>query len=346
MNNGFGKPKYGNASESSYSKLFKLEDGKELIVRILPPMKSLADSGKWALFHSVHYGYYGVNKKEPSKLSARPFKCVEEKNFRTGMITKSCPECVEIANKKSILEERTENFSKRTDLSEEEKQVILEPLESFIRKHNVDRKWYINVMDVSGAFGHVTISHRLKKQLDDLMEKIRNNEGVDPISIEQGIWLSFRRTGKKLSVVDTVEAVYNREELNGRKVNVLKVAPLTDQQVSDALVQCHDLTEIVRSISIDQMNLLVGSSGDPEEVDKVFALGSFSRTDRERSASRREASAQATAYTAAAKTVAVTNVAPATTSDQDEEALLMAKLAAIRPNKQKMVATDTGGTIV
>ncbi|NDD84297.1 hypothetical protein EBZ38_08510 [bacterium] len=286
MNNGFGKPKYGNASESSYSKLFKLEDGKELIVRILPPMKSLADSGKWALFHSVH-------------------------------------------------------FSKRTDLSEEEKQVILEPLESFIRKHNVDRKWYINVMDVSGAFGHVTISHRLKKQLDDLMEKIRNNEGVDPISIEQGIWLSFRRTGKKLSVVDTVEAVYNREELNGRKVNVLKVAPLTDQQVSDALVQCHDLTEIVRSISIDQMNLLVGSSGDPEEVDKVFALGSFSRTDRERSASRREASAQATAYTAAAKTVAVTNVAPATTSDQDEEALLMAKLAAIRANKQKMVATTT-----
>lgn len=293
MNSGFGKAKFGKNAEV-YSKIFKLEDGKELIVRLLPPMKSLAASGTWAVYHAVHYGYYGVNKKDPSKTSARPFKCIEEKNFKTGMITRSCPECVEIKLKKELLDERTAQFEKRTDMTAEEKKVVLAPLENFVRKHNVDRKWYINVMDLSGAFGFLTISHRLKKQLDDLIQKINNDEGVDPFDLETGVWFNFRRNGKKLSVIDTVEAVYAKEEVGGRRVNVLKMAPLTEQQQAQALSQCSDLSEVIRHVSIDQMNLLVGSSGDPEDVDRILSLGvTGAKSELERSASRRESSASA-----------------------------------------------------
>lgn len=290
MNSGFGKAKFGKNAEV-YSKIFKLEDGKELIVRLLPPMKSLAANGTWAVYQAVHYGYYGINKKDPSKVSARPFKCIEEKNFKTGMITRSCPECVEIKLKKELLEERTAQLEKRTDMTAEEKKVVLAPLENFVRKHNVDRKWYINVMDLSGAFGFLTISHRLKKQLDDLIQKINNDEGVDPFDLDNGAWFNFRRNGKKLAVIDTVEAVYAKEEVNGRRVNVLKMAPLTEQQQASALAQCSDLSEVVRSISVDQMNLLVGSSGDPDDVDRILSLGATgARSELERSASRREAS--------------------------------------------------------
>lgn len=328
---GFGKAKYGNSSETNYQKFIRLESDKELMVRVLPPMKSLADVGKWAMYHSVHYGYRGVDRKDPSKSSARPFRCVEQKNFKTGMITQSCPECLEIQRKKETLEERELSLSKRTDMSAEEKDIILSPLKSFLKEHNVDRKWYLNVMVSDGSFAVLQISHRLKKQLDLLVERVSNEEGVDPFDLNTGVWFNFRRTGKKLEAVDTVEPVYIKEEMNGRKVNVLKVSALTEAQIQDALTKCPDLTEVTRVISLDQINLLVGSSGDPEEVDRILAMGSVRAMERSASARERSAAPAVVKNTVVA-TPTATVTATTSTAEEDEQALL-AKLEAVRAKK-------------
>lgn len=324
---GFGKAKYGKAAnESNFQKFYRLEADKELVARILPPMKSLESTDKWAVYHSVHYGYRGVDKKDPSKTTARPFRCVEQKNLRNGMITQTCPECMDIQRKKATLEERTASLAKRTDMTEEEKETILAPLKSFLKEHNVDRKWYINIMLQDGSFGVLQISHRLKKQVDALLERIFRDEGVDPLDPEGGVWLSFRRTGRKLDAVDTVEPVYVKEEIGGRKVNVLKSGALTLEKGREALSKCPDLTEVSRVISLDQINLLVGSSGDPEEVDRILAISS-SRT-MERSASP---ALQPKAFTPVSE-VSSPDMRP---SDiEDDEAFLMAKLQALRSKKQ------------
>lgn len=323
--NGFGKPKYSHNSsnDSGFYKIFKMESDKDLVVRVLPPMKSLAESGKWGVFHSVHYGYQGLNKKDPSKTQARPFRCVEQKNFKTGMITQSCPECLEIRRKEEQLSERQAALSNRSDMSAEEKETVLSPLKRFLKDHNLDRKWHINVMALDGAFGVLQISHRVRKQLDSLIQRIEQEENVDALDPETGVWFNFRRTGKRLECVDTVEAVYVREDINGRKVNVLKSGKLTEQQVQDALAKCPDLNETTRAISLEQINALINSSGDPEEVDRILSMGSF-RGERSASPS------------APKKQPALGAMAAAHLQDDDEQALL-AKLEAIRAKKAAAV---------
>lgn len=335
---GFGKAKYGKSAQTNaYQKFIKLEADKELIVRILPPMKSLENTDKWSVYYTIHYGYKGVDRKDPSKTVARPFRCVEQKNTRTGMITQTCPECMEIQKTKALLDERTASLSKRTDMTDEEKETMLAPLKVFLKEHNIDKKWYLNVMLQDGTFGTMTISHRTKKLVEALLDRIDKQENIDPLEAEGGVWLSFRRTGRKLDAVDTVEPVYVKEEINGRRVNVLKSGAMSEEKGREALERCSDLaTGVVRTISLDQVNMLVNSSGDPEEVDRILSIGTGWSTER-------SATPVVAPKTPVAKAVAAAPTSYATS--EDEEQALLAQLEAVRAAKRKQqAATPTGAT--
>ena len=107
---GFGKPKFGK-SGGSFAKSFKIEtDDKggttHNVYRIIPPMKSLAESGQWAFFDKIHYGYRGVDKMDPTKGKLRTFRCIEDFDFSTKIIRRECDECEKIKAKKALLEPR------------------------------------------------------------------------------------------------------------------------------------------------------------------------------------------------------------------------------------------------
>src|ERR1700679_396603 len=72
-----GKARFGGQQQQR--KYFKLKDGEQ-VYRILPPLKELADSGRWSVFHSVHYGYKGTDGKQ------KPFLSPEVKNRKNNMV--------------------------------------------------------------------------------------------------------------------------------------------------------------------------------------------------------------------------------------------------------------------
>ncbi len=265
---GLGKAKYGNGG--TFAKNFRLQTPKNKdettnnIYRIFPPIKSQAETGKWAMYWGIHFGYRGKDRQDPSKTKIRTFKCVEDKDFRTQMIRKECAECNLIAANKRLKEERTAQM-KASGQTKEDIDTLLGPLDTWLRDHNVDRKWYINVVNDQGEFGTLAISHKAKKQLDAKLGEL-TQMGIDGIDPEQGVWFNFKRTGKGIEVQDTVEVVMDRQGLQ----MTLKLAPLSEEQCRQGLAMLPDLLDVVTVISSEQIGMLVTGSGDPDEVDAVF----------------------------------------------------------------------------
>lgn len=273
----FGIPQYGNTDMVFY-KNWKLKapdssKGESVFVlqdlRILPPMHSLAEKGKWAMYHGQHFGYAG-NAKEPGKVRQRPFQCIEQTDFRTKIVTVACVACEVIAEKRAERDAREAEY-KQKGKTESEIRELLEPLTGWLKKHNCDRKWHINVMNRAGEFGVLQISHTLKKTLDVKLEEVRTKKKIDPMLPDQGVWLRFSRMGK-FPVQDAVEVVMAGDDEVGFKT---ERAPLTDAQCDQAEKVCPDLaTGVVKAISSSQIAQLVACSGDPDEVDRIWLQGS------------------------------------------------------------------------
>lgn len=270
MSEGFGKPKYGNGGTKI--KTFKIKTGPN-VYRYLPPMKSLAREGRWSIYYGVHFGYAGVDRNDPTKTKQRPFMCIEDKNYRSGIITVRCEECDKIRDQESVLKDRS-GALKAQGMTDDDIDTVLAPLKAWLKSHNCDRKHYINVMNPQGEFGTLMISHKTKKLVDAEFQRLLNEEGIDALDLDQGVWVNIERVGEKIQAQDSVKIVQENITLeDGRKVKQIKLAPLTPAQQAQALSECPDLTEVVRRITAEQIHLLVTGSGDPEEVDNIWAMG-------------------------------------------------------------------------
>jgi hypothetical protein len=272
-----GTPQYGNTDMVFY-KNWKLKSpdtqkGETVFVlpdlRIVPPLHSLAEKGFWARYHGQHFGYAG-NAKEPGKVRQRPFACIQQTDFRTKIVTVECAACDIIEEKRSEREAREAEY-KSKGKNEQEIRELLEPLTQWLKKHNCDRKWHINCMDRAGNFGVLQISHTLKKALDVKLDEMRNKRKIEPIDKDSGVWIRFSRMGK-FPVQDSVEVVMS-ETADGRFE--YERCPLTEQQCEQAEKVCPDLQSgVVKTITAAQIAQLVGCSGDPDEVDRIWAQGS------------------------------------------------------------------------
>lgn len=309
-----GTPSYGN-TEVVFYKNFKLKSpdaskGETVFtlpdLRILPPMHSLGEKGTWAKYHGQHFGYAG-NGKEPGKPKQRPFACIQQSDFRTKMVTVPCSACDVIEEKRAEREAREAEY-KQQGKTESEVRELLEPLTGWLKKHNCDRKWHINVMDRAGNFGVLQISHTLKKALDVKIDELRNKRKIDPIAVDGGVWFRFSRMGK-FPVQDAVEYVMSESEDGSFRI---ERCPLTDAQCEQAEKVCPDLaTGVVKTITAAQINLLVACSGDPDEVDRIWQLGSKAATPERSPVAKPKAQ----------------------TSESDEIAKLKAQLAALEAQK-------------
>jgi hypothetical protein len=272
---GFGKPKYGGGS---FTKTYKLQSGKQgepitFTCRILPPMKSLAESGKWAVYQGTHFGYKGVNEKDRSKPTHRPFKCIEDTDYRTKMVLQDCPEC-DLSKQRKDEETALKAASKAKGHSPEEIKEIAKPISDWLQDHNCDRKWHMNIKLLDGSYGVLAISNKTKKKLEAKITQLLAEDGIEALELNQGVWFRFTRTGKQLEAEDTVDVEYETVRgADGRVSRTVKMAPLTDAEAMQALKECQDLGSMLRSISYEQIKLLTTCSGEDEDVDAILALG-------------------------------------------------------------------------
>lgn len=323
---GFGKPKFGGGG--TFAKSIRLKENSTTVVRILPPMKSLSETGEWAVYVGTHFGYKGVNPKDRSKPTYRPFKCIEKRDYKTKMILQDCPECDLIAQRENELEDLLSN-AKAQGHGADEIEELAKPLKDWLKDHNCDRKWHMNVKQQDGSFAVLQLSHKTKKLLESEITRVLTEDGIEALDLDAGVWFRFSRTGKGIETQDTVGVEYEsvRDASTGRLIRTVKMAPLTEAEQEKALKECPDLATNVRSLSYEQIKLLTECSGEDEDVDKILALGE----------KKQESSPPATTKASAApvsKPQPKPQPAPApSASEEDEEAAALAALEAIKARK-------------
>ncbi len=272
---GFGKPKY-NAGGRDWE-IFKLvisktDDMADNIYRIIPPIHACADSGTWQYYTGTHYGYAGVNPQDPSKPRTRPFRCIEQKDMRTKMITVVCPECEKAARLKAKLEEIKAALAAQGK-SEKEIKIEVQAFEKEVKSHECNRKWNSWAIAQDGKIGLLSYSHTLKKKLDELRKKLEK-KGIDMLDPDGGVWINIRRKGMPPSLVEEIEELKeSRVDADGDVVEKPKKAPISQEQANSILtmLEKYDLRDqggVVLSAS--QIQQLADCNGDPEEVDRIF----------------------------------------------------------------------------
>lgn len=336
MSNGIGKPKYGN--NSNFAKFINLKEPKEgesdiIEFRVLGPIKSCQESGQWAKYHSIHYGFKGRDRKDQTKTRNRTFECVQDRDARSKIVKHECDGCNHIARKTAERDQR-EAKARVDGKTEDEIKTLLEPYNNWLRQFNVDRKWYINGLTNKDEAAVLKISHRLKKQLDQVIKDLMEKEGIDPLDPDAGVFFEFKRVGRGRDTLDTVSVakVVTRTP-EGKRSETYKEAPLTAEQQKRLVDSCPDLNEVTTKLTDDQISRLVQCGNDPDVVDAIFD-GSQPRVNPE---SKRAAETKPEPV----KTKPAAATAPAPVAEpvvDDEEAAAMRALEAIKAKKAAAAA--------
>lgn len=264
-----GTPQYGSKKKLN----IRLKDGATR-ARILPPLGTLASEGKWAIFDSIHWGYKGSG-------GMRPFRCIQKIDFKTKMVKVQCPECDKIAQKKALLEATKKKLEAEGKTPDQIKEFV-KPLADWLFSHNLDKKWYMNVVTPESKIGRLAVPHKSYTALQELITELVSKKNIDPIGVEGGVEFDFIRSGSGNQTTHRVAVVMQQMEVDvgGQKMKVeaIKPAPLTEDVISRLATEAFDLSDSATVLTYDQIQMLVSSEGDPEIADQVFGTGQVSRT--------------------------------------------------------------------
>lgn len=287
----FGKPNYENQSGTTVNR-FKIKSGKpgeqvHTIFRIAPPMHKCAEKGVWIVWEPIHWGYYGIDSKDPTKKVFRPFKCIKDKNTR-------CAECDLIEEYRQARKELDPNEGKDKDkrTSSDEVLTLLAPLEEFLDgrgpkhegAHRLDKKWKMNVyMRDEQKAGTLPISSELlglikaRKGFENKAPGLIDDylkDGIDLIDASGGVWFDVIRTGTGFGTKDRINVL---KEKKGRSEEIIMAPIVEGNEIYNALMRdCkQDLSvcscAVLTSDQIDSLVKLQRSGDlDPEKIDKIF----------------------------------------------------------------------------
>jgi hypothetical protein len=278
---GYGKSNY--SSGQKFQKTGKPGKGPgNNFIRVMCAMHSLAESGKWAVYYTTHWGYSGVSKSDPTKTTVRPFRCIEDKDFKTKFVRQACPECDNFRAKEAEAEAYKAELKKQ---GLDDKAIKADPkmkeFDIWLGQHAPERKWYINVMYKDRTFGDYKINHKThKKGIDAKIQELQEQD-IDATDLDQGVWFNIKRLGDGFTVPDVVEV----EQKPGDKKGSFEIlmAPLTEEEKARGLKECRDLAQLGGSVlTEEQIYALVQSDGSPEAVDKIFGEAPAQAPSRER----------------------------------------------------------------
>jgi hypothetical protein len=293
---GFGSPSGSNRNYETW-KLKQKDD--EIVIRILPLMKSLLKRDDFGLFWKLHFGWNGRNPKDVTKVQYHPFLCVEEKSY--GMITQECPACnyrnsylkkletakIDMENQIKAKQElgRSKNIpedqiAKAVSKLREECLAKIKPLSEWVNNHGADGKFRIPCINKQGQFGIFLAPYGVVKQLKEEIRnlKTRNYPGTDiPMQAagRKGVWFKITRSGNASPTSDTAKPCRIVREDGAEVLDFHVISNEQLQQAQDRLPDLEEMRELAR-IRLDQMEALIqldkdgGGSSDPLEVDLIL----------------------------------------------------------------------------
>lgn len=315
----------------TYHKLgHKAADGKDrvIIVRLAPPIKSLAEKGIWRRFVKQHFGYgisvtTGTGANGTKRFIPQTFLCIEETD-RDGNVKVQCPECNEIKLRKKKEADKTAEM-KALNKTDEEIDMALKHVKSWLREHNIDKKWNAFAKDLTGKWGVLTVSYSSMKLFLDLLKAL-TEKNQDPLGVEKGLWFRFTRSGTAFNEIKDIPVVEMDEQADGSFR--IKYDALTDGDLAQ-LEALPELTSFGRVLTYDQIDELVKSGGDEAVVRAVMNLP----LNNTRAASEGGKLPEPTTQTKTETSTTTTKTVPA--GEDDEVARLMAALAEAQSKKSK-----------
>lgn len=260
----------------------KGETQTRFVGRIIPPFKSLASNARgWAFYHDLYFGYDGLSKNNPSKNRMRPFVVRDCKRAEN-------PAEAKINDQKNKLEALYDSLAK-LDKTEAEVKKETQPLVDWLRYHNRDSKWYLNMVGEDGEIYVLQITNKCKKDLELEMSKLeaQGYSIADIMNPKGGVWFEFIRTGSRLKVgeiQDKVSVVREMQTFTGangqpQKAEVIKSAALSQPQIEKVLANAPDLAlDTVNFLSKEQTERLVNGPADPSFVDSIWGDLALSQT--------------------------------------------------------------------
>jgi hypothetical protein len=266
-----GKARFGG-NNFQQRKYFKLKDGEQAY-RILPPLGELADSGRWSMFYSVHYGYKTTDGKQ------KPFLSPEVKNKGAVEVSDAAKE--RIISLKAKLEEAVKSNNK----------AAVEKLETLVGypdgMYNQDNNHYLNVVDAQGNIGILKLRHKAKLALEAEIAKL-NAKGVDPLSVEDGRYFVFTRTGKNRDTAVKVDVLKEKFQLDeatskslgvpaGTQVERELIHKLDDSILNRLATEAGELDKLFKRVTSEDVKKIVETSdlmtGVSPYMDELFGKG-------------------------------------------------------------------------
>lgn len=296
--------KIGSASYGSKKRnYFKLKDG-ESVFRILPPLGDLAEAGRWSVFWNVHYGY------KNSKGQLRAFQSPLVKNRKTKMVEQPDLALEKIEKLKAALEQakKDKNAEMEAGLLK-----LVGPKGQF----NLDSNHYMNVIDQQGNIGVLKIRHRCKLALDATIKALLD-KGIDPLSVDNGRFFVFRRSGNALETTFQVSVLQNEREVPEiGKVYVDVVHKLDEALIGRLEKEAAQLDKLFKKPTSEQVARIVkeGAKAVDEILDakEESSGGSDDSGDEGYDGSEEETSTPSTQAAAPQAASPVTTAAPAAT---------------------------------
>lgn len=232
------------------------KDKRSFVLRILPPFGSMKNNPLgWAKYWAIHFGYTDTNGK------LRPFASPLKK--RDGVVIARDPALERIENLQKALQSAT---------SQEERAEI----ESQLRRFNLSKKWYLNVVDLEGKIGLLSIPHKMMLALEAELKRLKQ-EGHDPLSLDKGLFLELSKEGVGRDTVHKVQLYMETVSVNGKKYKSEKTHTIDDDFAARAERECFDLGRLYPAPSTEEVAQIV--NGGPENLEAVLEkLSSQDRT--------------------------------------------------------------------
>lgn len=269
-----GKAKY-NVSEKR--NIFKIKDGNN-VFRILPPIGTMADKNKWAVYAKIHWGLKTSDNKYMN------FLCVEKKDNKTKMVTERCALCDEIADMKATRDAKAKALADK-GASREEIAVRTKTEEDWLRKYNLDTKWHVNVINREGEVGLLKFAHSYYKDLELLINNLVDppkdpvtgkqvRKPIDPIDPAEGVLFDFfYREGNQKTRVQKVNLIKETKDVGGESVEVIKKVPLSEAMLTKFMAGFYDLGNLARKLTPEEIKTIVSSKFSLEVIDSVYSSG-------------------------------------------------------------------------
>lgn len=247
LNDIFGKAKDGSA-KTNWFKFPK--EGGSLILGILPPYGSLRDSGRWNKYYAVHFGYRDTKGK------IKTFQSCEKKN-KDRMIEVSDPAAERITKLKVSLDQAKLENNKE----------LVSKLEVALKNFSIDKKYYMNVIDLSGKIGVIGIPHRMMEALKTQIKALEA-KGHEPVGMN-GNYFVFTRTGYGNQTTHSVSVYQEEVVVNGESLSKDKKYTITNDIANRIKSEGADLGKLYVAPTQEDIAAIV--KGDASTLEAVLA---------------------------------------------------------------------------